>query len=148
MDVTVETVIERPRVEVAAYAMDLANDPAWIGGIIEAHPLTAGPIGVGSRVARVARFMGKRIDYVLEVIEHEPTGRLLMASVQAPFPMGVTYQFLDAVGGGTVVRIRIEGEPGGFMRLGGKLTSFMVKRNVRGDLKRLKALLEEEPRGS
>ena len=142
MDVTLETVIERPRLEVARYAMDPANDPLWIGGVEEARPLSDGPIAVGSRVARVAKFMGRRIDYVLEVIEHEPTGVMVMRSIEAPFPMLVTYGFADAVGGGTVARIRIEGEPDGWMRFAGPLNSFMVKRNVRGDLKRLKGLLE------
>ena len=142
MDVKVETVIERPRLEVARYAMDPANDPLWIGGVEEARPLTSGPIAVGSRVARVAKFMGRRIDYVLEVLEHQPTGVLVMRSIEAPFPMLVTYGFADAVGGGTVVRIRVEGEPDGWMRFGGRLSSFMVKRKVRGDLKRLKGLLE------
>jgi hypothetical protein len=34
VDVTAEAVIARPRKDVVAFAMDPANDPAWIGGVI------------------------------------------------------------------------------------------------------------------
>jgi hypothetical protein len=65
-DITAETVVARPRREVAAYVVDWRNDPEWIGGITEARLLTGEPFGVGSRVARVAKFLGRRIEYVNE----------------------------------------------------------------------------------
>jgi hypothetical protein len=89
-NVQVETVIDRPRNAVADYAMDWRNDTSWIRAISEARLVTDGPFGVGSRVERVASFLGRRIEYVNEVVELEPGARLVMRSEKAPFPMKVT----------------------------------------------------------
>ena len=58
LDVEAEVLIHRPRGEVAALATDPANDARWIGGVDRVRRLDEGPIGVGSRVGRSARFMG------------------------------------------------------------------------------------------
>src|SRR5215216_6377598 len=109
LDVQVETVVARPREEVAAYLFDWRNDAEWIGGISEARQLGDAHIAVGSRVARVAKFLGKRIEYVNEVVELEPARRLAMRSVKGPFAMRVTYEVEDA-GASTRVRLRNEGD--------------------------------------
>jgi uncharacterized membrane protein len=140
-DVTAETTIERPRSEVAGYTVDLSNDPVWIGAVTESRLVTEPPFGIGSQVARVATFLGKRIEYVNEVVEYLPAERLAMRSVKAPFPMTVTYEFEDA-GTGTLVRIHAEGDASGFYRLASPLLSRAVRRGIEGDLGRLKATLE------
>lgn len=116
VDVSAAVSIDRPREEVAAFATDPANDPVWIGGIRSARPLQDGPIGVGSRVERTASFLGRRVEYVNEVVELEPGARLRMRSVQGPFPMEIAYSF-DDVPGGTRVAIRVQGDAGRFYRL-------------------------------
>ena len=141
IDVRAEIVVARPRNEVTAYVMDPANDPVWISGIKEARMLTEPPLGKGTRVERIASFLGKRIEYVLEVEQHDPDALLEMRSVKGPFPMRVTYAFEEA-GDGTLVRIRVRGESGGFYSLAGPLLSRSVKRDITGDLKALKRLLE------
>jgi hypothetical protein len=90
-------------------------------------------------VERIAHFLGKRIEYVLEVVEHRPGELLMMKSVKAPFPMEVAYRFADAEGG-TRMEIHVAG--GGGPRVMGPLTSFMVRRNLKRDLRRLKGILE------
>jgi uncharacterized membrane protein len=142
-DVEVETVIRRPRGEVADYAMDWRNDTTWIRALSEARQVTDGPVGVGSRVERVAGFLGKRIEYVNEIVELDPGERLVMRSVKAPFPMTVVYEFEDA-DGGTRMRIRTEGDASGFYKLAGPLLAAAVRRGVAGDLAKLKATLEAE----
>ena len=141
VDLQAEIVIARPRDEVTAYAMDPENDPVWISGIKRARMLTEPPFGKGTRVERIASFLGKRIEYVLKVEEHDPDALLDMRSVKGPFPMRVTYAFEEA-GDGTLVRIRVRGESGGFYSLAGPLLSRSVKRNITGDLHALKRLLE------
>ncbi len=136
MDVVVERRIPSPRSEVAAYATDPVNDPDWISGITEARLLTEPPVGEGTRVARVAKFLGKRIDYILEVTEYVPEARLAMRSIESPFPMRVTYEF-DRANGHTLARIRVAGEPGRFYSVAGPLVRAMVKRNLRRDLRNL-----------
>jgi hypothetical protein len=157
IDVTAQTRIARPRRDVARFAMDAANDPIWIGGIIEARALTAPPMGQGAQVERVATFLGKRIEYVNEVIEFESDHLMVMRSIKGPFPMTITYRFdddaddaeggddggADADGAGaTRAFIRVQGEAGGFYRLARPLLARAVRRSITGDLANLKDLLE------
>ncbi len=141
MDVQVDTEIARPREAVAGYLFDWRNDTAWIGGISEARRVDGGDFGVGSRVARVAHFLGKRIEYVNEVVELEPGRRLVMRSVQGPFPMRVTYDVEDA-DGRTRVRLRNEGDASRVYRFAGPLIARAVRRVTQRDLERLKRILE------
>ena len=141
-DVTLDIAIEAPRDGVAAYALDYTNVPEWIGAIGQARLVTEPPFGVGARVQRIGTFLGKRIEYINEVVELDPDRRLVMRSVKAPFPMTVTYEFDDKPGGGTWMRIRTEGDASGFYRLAGPLLDRAVKRGVGQDLKRLKERVE------
>lgn len=143
-DVAVERRIERPREEVAAYASDWRNDEEWIGALDEVRLVQEEPL----QVARVAGFLGKRIEYVNEVVEHEPGRRLVMRSVKAPFPMTVTYEFEDAGDGGSVMRIRTQGDASGFYRVAGPLLARAVKRGLERDLATLKERLEAGPRAA
>ena len=140
-EVAVDIHIDAPRERVAGYALDCTNDPDWIGAISSARLVTPPPFGVGARVERIGSFLGKRIEYVNEVVELDPDIRLVMRSVKAPFPMTVTYEFTDA-DGGTVMRIRTEGDASGFYRLAGPLLHRAVQRGVTADLKRLKERVE------
>ena len=144
IDVTVDCVIARPRGRVAAFLADPANDTRWIGGISEARMLSEPPFGPGSRVERVASFLGRRIDYVTEVTVYDPTALLVMRSLEGPFPMTIRYAFSDE-GGGTKVELRNQGGPGGLLKLADPLMATMVRRSTRKDLARLKAVLESEP---
>jgi uncharacterized protein YndB with AHSA1/START domain len=141
LDVTATETIAADRERVFAYATDPRNDPVWIGGISQAELLGEPPLEKGSTVRRIAWFMGRRIEYVLEVAELDPGARLAMRSVRSPFPMAVTYSF-ERVAGGTRMSIRVEGEPAGMYRLAGPFLPGMVRRSVAGDLRRLKAILE------
>ena len=139
-EVQVETIIECPPEEVAGYAMNPENDRSWIGALTEVNVLTDGPVREGTRVERVAQFLGKRIEYVNEIVEYAPPARLRMQSVKAPFPMEVTYRF-DEDGGGTRVTIHTRGDAGGFYRFAGPLLNRAVRKGVEKDLAKLKRLL-------
>lgn len=139
LDVRVSSTIRRPAPEVAAYLFDPKHDPEWIGGIREVEPPANG-VAVGTRVARVATFMGRRIHYVLEVAELVPERRLAMQSVKAPFPMRVVYE-VEPDGDGSRVDLHVSGGSYG-MRLVQPLVSAMVRRNLRADLVRLRRRLE------
>jgi uncharacterized membrane protein len=137
-EVSVEKTISRPRDEVARFATDWRNDKEWIGALSDVRLVQEEP----QQVERVAGFLGKRIEYVNEVVEHEEGRRLVMRSVKAPFPMTVTYEFEETGEGGTLMRIRTGGDASGFYRLAGPLLSRAVKRGVERDLARLKERLE------
>src|SRR5688500_4151039 len=108
IDVIVHIDIARSREAVAAYAMEAENDPRWIGGISSARRLTPPPTGVGTRVERIASFRGKRIEYVMDVVEHVPGKRIVLKTIKGPFPMEVTYGFEDR-DNGTRAYIRVAG---------------------------------------
>ena len=141
IDVTVSAPIPRHPDDVMAYLVEPRNDPHWIGGIVEVHP-PDGAIAVGSRVDRVAKFMGRPIYYTLEIARMEPTV-LAMRSAKAPFRMDVTYGVQPAPDGSTV-SLRVQGGPEGIAGLlGGWLNALVVRRNLRGDLVRLRTQLSE-----
>jgi uncharacterized membrane protein len=140
IDVLAEVRVRRPREQVAAYMSDPANDPEWIGGLREARLLGDPPLQQGSRVARVASFMGRRVEYVNEITTLEPGSVLEMRSVKAPFPMHITYTFEDREGG-TLVRNHVRGG-GGLFSLGSPLFAPLVRRNVQKDLERMRDVLE------
>jgi len=144
MDVTVTRVIALPPPRVAQYAMDWRHDHEWTQGIRRAEltrPAAEGDgFGVGAEVTRTAFFLGKRIDYVLRVQEHQPPEVLDMKSVAGPMPMHVTYRF-DEHPSGTLASIRVRGDASGYYRVAGPLMSIMVWNNLRKDLRDLERRL-------
>lgn len=143
LDVLAAVEIARPPDAVGAYEFDPANDPTWIGGVSSAERLTDGPIAVGARVRRVGSFLGRPIEWVMDVVEHVPARRLAMHAIRSPFPMDVTYELAPSARG-TRASIRIQGQAGGVYGLLGPLTPLMVRRSVLADLRRLKRALERE----
>ena len=141
-DVTVVTRIARPRPEVAGYATDWRNDPTWIRALRDVRLVTGEPFGVGSQVARVAGFLGRKMEYINEVVEWDGDRRFEMKSVKAPFPMTVVYEFEDAEGDATLMRIRAGGDASGFYRIAAPALNLAVRRGIQGDLAQLKELLE------
>lgn len=144
LDVLATMEIARPPDAVAAYQFDPANDPRWIGGVTSAERLTDGPMAAGSRVRRIGGFLGRPIEWVMDVVELVPDRRMAMHAVRSPFPMDVTYELAPA-GDGTRASIRIRGEARGMYGLLGPLTPLMVRRSVQSDLGRLKRVLEASP---
>jgi uncharacterized membrane protein len=142
VDVTSEIVIGRPRAEVAAFAADLANSRAWYENIKSVELRSPPPLAVGSRVAFVAEFMRRRMEYTYEVRELVPGERLVMSTSDGPFPMETTYTWEDAAGGATRMTLRNRGEPSGFARLAGWMLSAAMRRANAKDLRRLKQILE------
>jgi uncharacterized membrane protein len=142
VDVTTETVVERPRSEVAAWAADPDNVPLWYANIKSVEWLTPRPLQLGSRLAFVARFLGRRLAYTYEVVELVPGERLVMRTADGPFPMETSYTWADAPGGGTRMTLRNRGTPVGFSMLVAPFMASAVRRANRKDLARLKARLE------
>jgi uncharacterized membrane protein len=142
VDVRTEIEIARPRVEVAAYAVDPDNAPAWYENIERVEWLTPPPLAVGSRVAFVARFLGRRLAYTYEIRALEPGERLVMSTAEGPFPMETTYTFETLPSGATRMTLRNRGEPSGFAGVAAPVLAAAMRRANRKDLARVKAILE------
>jgi uncharacterized membrane protein len=142
VDVRTEIEIARPREEVAAYAADPDNATASYENIEVVEWKSPRPLAVGSAVAFVARFLGRRLEYTYEIKELVPGERLVMSTPEGPVPMETTYTWEDAAGGGTRMSLRNRGEPSGFSKVAAPMMAGAMRRANRKDLARLKAILE------
>ena len=147
VDVVTDIVIARPRAEVAAYAADIDHTTEWYENIKAIRWETEPPLQVGSRMAFVAQFLGRRLAYTYEVRAYEPGERLVMSTEQGPFPMETTYTWEDAADGATRMRLRNRGTPGGFAKVVAPFMASAMRRANRKDLARIKRLLERRGAG-
>lgn len=147
VDVVTETVIARPRAEVAAFAANPDNAPAWYVNIKSAELKSEPPLRVGSQVGFVAHFLGKRLSYTYEVVEFVRGERLIMRTAEGPFAMETTYTWESTSEGGTRMTLRNRGTPSGFSRLVAPFIAAAMRRANRNDLARLKAVLEQGANG-
>ena len=144
VDVVTEVVIGRPVAEVAAYAADPTNAPEWYDNIDSVTWATDPPVQVGSRVAFVARFLGRRLAYTYEVVELVPGERLVMRTAQGPFPMETTYTWRAEGEGRTRMTLRNRGRPAGFARVGAPMMAAAMRRANRRDLAKLRSIVERQ----
>jgi uncharacterized protein YndB with AHSA1/START domain len=141
VDVQCARTIPRPRSEVAAYAADPDNTTSWYANIKAVEWETPRPLAVGSRIAFIATFLGRRLAYTYEIRELVPGERLVMSTAQGPFPMETTYTWEDAGDAATRMTLRNRGEPSGFKKIAAPMMARAMRRAMTNDLERLSAIL-------
>ena len=142
VNVLTDIIINRPTPEVSAYAADPANAPAWYVNIESAQWRTPPPLRPGAKVAFSAHFLGRRLEYTYEIVEFIPGERLVMRTIQGPFPMETTYTWASAGNGSTRMTLRNRGEPAGFSKILAPFMAGAMRRANTKDLARLKSILE------
>jgi uncharacterized membrane protein len=130
--------IARPAGVVFAYVAEFENNPTWQGGMRSCAWTSEERMGVGSTYVQQARFFGRRIDTHFRVTEMEPGRRISIESSQSTFPIQVTRSVEPLGAEQCRVTAHIRGQPTGVL----KLFSGMVKKSVRKDYEKLRALLE------
>lgn len=143
-----EIMIDRPPEQAFAFVTTPENDHEWISTAVERQREKEGPIEVGSRIRAVDKFLGRRIESVLEVTEHEPSSR---STIQLRGPINARGSYvLEPVDGGTRFRWTLDADAGlgglYFGRITDPLVTFAFRRRVRSDLRRLKGALERKSR--
>ena len=142
VDVVTETVIDRPVEVVARYAGDPSNAPEWYANIDSVQWKTEPRVETGARVAFVARFLGRRLEYTYELVDVEPGECLVMRTAEGPFPMETTYTWTAVSATATRMTLRNRGEPTGFPTLLAAVMAPAMRRTNRKDLAKLKQILE------
>jgi hypothetical protein len=143
VDVETEIVINRPRLQVAAYASDPDNATSWYQNIESVEWKSTKPLAVGSEIAFVARFLGRHLAYTYQVKELVTGERFVQRTREGPFAMETTYTWQDTADGGTRMKLRNRGEPSGFANLAAPIMASAIRRANQKDLARLKAILEQ-----
>lgn len=133
--------IDRPANDVFAYAADPATMPRWQGEVLEAEPLSEGPLRVGSRVRGVGSFLGRRIETTIEITAFEPGRRFTFTSVAGPVKSTNSFTF-EPVDRGTKVTETVESELAGLFGLADPLLGRVLSRQFQTNLANLKDLVE------
>ena len=103
---------------------------------------TPPPLRLGSKLAFVAHFLGRRLAYTYEFVELIPNERLVMRTAEGPFPMETTYTWEATPEGQTRMTLRNRGNPAGFSRFVAPFMASAMRRANQKDLACLKRLLE------
>jgi uncharacterized membrane protein len=144
VDVLTEITINSPIDKVADYATNPDNAPEWYENIKSAEWKTPKPLVVGSQVAFVAHFLGRKLAYSYEFVELIPKQKLVMRTSEGPFPMETTYTWtsLDALT--TKMTLRSKGKPTGFSKLFAFLMPHMMRKAMTKDLINIKKIIESK----
>ena len=133
--------IDRPIEDVFKYMADPVKLPEWNSIVEESRPSET-PIKVGSKIQQRARFLGRKIESTVDVVEYVPNKRFA-TQADKPFPVRISNTF-EPDAGGTKVVASFEGEPGGFFKLGEPILTRIAKKQFQAQLDTLKELLEAQ----
>jgi uncharacterized membrane protein len=142
MQVTGSMEIGRPAGEVWAYVADYGNDSSWRAGVLHMRPSTPGPAQVGVTTHEALRLLGLTFVTDAAIYQVEP-GRRLEWRARDRLKQLQGSRLVEPTGKGATrftetMELRLLGP----MRLFVPLIGWLLRRQTRADLRRLKQLLE------
>ena len=141
IDIDHSVTIDRPLEEVWEFVADPANNPQWQSGVTQSDQSPTGPIGVGTRVRIVRKFMGQRVEAVFDTTEFVANEKFAFKSLSGPLSVSGSMA-LETTAAGTELTYRGSGQATGVLGLGETIIAGLINRQVADDLRTLKTLLE------
>jgi uncharacterized membrane protein len=144
VDVQTEITINRSIEIVAEYAENPDNAPEWYKNIKSAEWKTQKPLVVGSQITFIAYFLGRKLAYTYEFTELIPQQKLVMRTVEGPFPMETTYTWTSIDNHRTKMTLRNKGYPSGFSKLFASFMPKTMRKANKKDLMNIKKIIESK----
>jgi hypothetical protein len=110
VDVVTDIIINIPVSQVSEYASNPDHAPEWYVNIHAAEWKSPKPLTEGSQIAFKAKFLGRELAYVYEIVEFIPQKKLVMKTAQGPFPMETIYEWQAINDNQTRMTLRNKGE--------------------------------------
>jgi uncharacterized membrane protein len=143
VEVRTSVAIARPRDRVWAVLVDVGRQPEWMRDALSVGMLTAGPLGVGSRMRVPTQIGFLRTVDLMEVSEFDPPERWTVVHRGVVTGEG-SFTLVDLDGKSTRVewRERLAPPLGAIGRVGMTLFRPLLRRQFQSDLERLRGLCE------
>ena len=143
MRVTRKVFINRNREVVFGYLASPSNEPLWRASILHAAADEPYVLGIGATGKSLIRFMGREVDVRWEIVEFEPEAQLCR-EYTSTVRGGRDRYMLQTFGlGATIVKADVDVEAAGLMGLLTTSRRTSMEDELRTDLQRLKAILED-----
>jgi hypothetical protein len=143
MHVEATVIIRSDTDEVFEFIAAPENGPRWQEGAISTRVTTPGPVGVGSQIEHVGRWMGMRLPTRAEVtlFEHGARFGYDITTAMSPSPSQMRYSLVQ-VADGTRLTLSNDFTLPGYMRLFAPVLRRSVQRMFERDVRRLRDLVE------
>ena len=133
--------INCPQQEVFDFVSNPAKNTEWQSIAQSAEWTSEGPVGVGSALRSVDRFLGRKIESTAEVTIWDPPDRMTFKSVSGPFAFEIAFE-LESKENGTQLTMSVTAEFRGFFKVAEGLAARQAQKQIDTDLEALKLVLE------
>ncbi|MCO1660237.1 SRPBCC family protein [Pseudonocardia humida] len=142
----VETEVDGPAARVWELLGDYRRDPEWRAGVTTMDPSPAGPAAPGQTTDEQMRFAGRAYRNGGRVESVGP-GRTLSWRTTSGIDADGSRTVEELPGGRSRVRVQTNVRPDGVNRLLAPVLGVLLRRQLVGDLRRLRALVERATAG-
>jgi carbon monoxide dehydrogenase subunit G len=135
--------INKPRPEVFEFFSNPDNVAVYSSNLVDYEVVSGGAREVGRKAKFAVKVVGVRLDYTDELVELVENERAKLESRDGRIPYSITLTFADEGSGTKVTWLQESESLGGVFKLGDGLVMKMYSRDVRSNLDKAKALLED-----
>jgi uncharacterized protein YndB with AHSA1/START domain len=134
-------VIDRPVSDVFAGLVNMDRVSDWNSGVEQVRWEKGQPLGVGTTIVYVGKFLGRSFESPSEVTEYVPDVKYSSRTTSGPFDLEVE-NTLEPVDGGTRITSLFRGESRGFFKVAEPVMVRLAKNQFETSTDNFKALLE------